>query len=164
VDERGCYDAAAATRRDGRHERMSQIDVVTKSPIRQRTQGLRSRIEVFVRNFEWTWTNAVLFSFALLFFLLISAVVMPSFWMYYAEQKIGWAGPTDLQAFLEKPFGSSITNPLSLEGYKQVRDAIAMGLTTGPIVTVLVASAAMQNWRRKLRGGGGDSRPSGGYR
>jgi len=39
-----------------------------------------------------------------------------------------------------------------------------MGLTTGPIVTVLVASAAMQNWRRKLRGGGGDSRPTGGYR
>ena len=119
---------------------------------------------MFVRNFEWTWTQAVLFSMALLFFLLISAVVMPSFWMYYAEQKIGWAGPTDLQAFLEKPFGTSITNPLSLEGYKQVRDAIAMGLTTGPIVTVLVASAAMQNWRRKLRGGGGDSRPSGGYR
>ena len=129
---------------------MSQIDVATKSPIRQRTQGLRSRIEAFVRTFEWTWTSAVLFSMALLFFLLISAVVMPSFWMYYAEQKIGWAGPTDLQAFLEKPFGTSITNPLSLEGYKQVRDAIAMGLTTGPIVTVLVASAAMQNWRRKI--------------
>jgi len=92
---------------------MSQIDVATKSPIRQRTQGLRSRVEVFVRNFEWTWTSAVLFSMALLFFLLISAVVMPSFWMYYAEQKIGWAGPTDLQAFLEKPFGTSITNPLS---------------------------------------------------
>ena len=36
--------------------------------------------------------------------------------------------------------------------------------TTGPIVTVLVASAAMQNWRRKLRGGGGDVRPTGGYR
>jgi len=37
-------------------------------------------------------------------------------------------------------------------------------LTTGPIITVLVASAAMQNWRRKLRGGGGESRPAGGYR
>src|SRR6266550_432643 len=116
VAERGCYDAAAAARRDGRHERMSQIDVATKSPIRQRTQGLRSRVEVFVRRFEWTWTNAVLFSMALLVFLFISSVVMPSFWMYYAEQKIGWAGPTDLQAFLQHPFGTSITNPLSLEG------------------------------------------------
>jgi hypothetical protein len=101
---------------------------------------------------------------ALLFFLLIASVVMPSFWMYYAEQKISWAGPTDLQAFLEHPFGTSITNPLSLEGYKQVRDAIAMGLTTGPIITVLVAAAAMQNWRKKLRGGGGETRPTGGYR
>jgi hypothetical protein len=144
--------------------RMGQIDVATRSPIRQRTQGLKSRIEAFVRAFEWTWTNAVLFSMALLFFLLIASVVMPSFWMYYAEQKISWAGPTDLQAFLEHPFGTSITNPLSLEGYKQVRDAIAMGLTTGPIVTVIVAAAAMQNWRKKLRGGGGETRPTGGYR
>jgi hypothetical protein len=145
-------------------ERMGQIDVATRSPIRQRTQGLKSRIEAFVKAFEWTWTNAILFSMALLFFLLIASVVMPSFWMYYAEQKIGWAGPTDIQAFLEHPFGTSITNPLSLEGYKQVRDAVAMGLTTGPIVTVLVAGAAMQNWRKKLRGGGGDTRPTGGYR
>jgi hypothetical protein len=145
-------------------ERMGQIDVATRSPIRQRTQGLKSRIEAFVKAFEWTWTNAVLFSMALLFFLLIASVVMPSFWMYYAEQKIGWAGPTDIQAFLEKPFGTSITNPLSLEGYKQVRDAIAMGLTTGPIITVIVAASAMQNWRKKLRGGGGETRPTGGYR
>ena len=45
----------------------------------------------------------------------------------------------------------------------QVRDAIAMGLSTGPIITVLVAAAIMQNWRRKLRGASG-SRPTGGYR
>jgi hypothetical protein len=144
--------------------RMGQIDVATRSPIRQRTQGLKSRIEAFVRAFEWTWTNAVVFSMALLFFLLIASVVMPSFWMYYAEQKISWAGPPDLQAVLQHPFGTSITYPLSLEGYKLVRDAIAMGLTTGPIVTVLVAAAAMQNWRKKLRGGGGETRPTGGYR
>ena len=143
---------------------MSQIDVTSRSRFQQRTSGVKARIEDFLRSFEWTWTLSVTFSLVLVFFLLISTSIMPSFWMYYAEQKIGWAGPTDLQAFLEKPFGTSITNPLSLEGYKQVRDAIAMGLTTGPIVTVLVASAAMQNWRRKLRGGGGDSRPSGGYR
>ena len=143
---------------------MSQIDVATKSQLQTRPQGRRARIEEFVRRFEWTWTNAVLFSVALVFFLMIASVVIPSFWMYYAEQKIGWAGPTDIQAFLEKPFGTSIIDPLSLEGYKQMRDAIAMGLTVGPIVTVLVASSAMQNWRKKLRGGGGESRPTGGYR
>jgi hypothetical protein len=29
---------------------------------------------------------------------------------------------------------------------------------------VLVGGAIMQNWRKKLRGSSGDSRPTGGYR
>lgn len=144
---------------------MSQIDVATKSPLAQRSQGLKARAEEFVKSFEWTWTNAILFSLALLFFLLISAVVIPSFWMYYAEQKIGWAGPTDVEAFIRQPFDPAMGFPHpSPAAFLQVRDAVAMGLTVGPIVTVLIASAAMQNWRRKLRGGGGDTRPTGGYR
>jgi hypothetical protein len=143
---------------------MSQIDVATKSGKGQRVSGLKASAEAFLRAFEWTWTNAVLFSLALTFFILISTAIMPSFWMYYAEQKIGWAGPTDLEAFLRQPFGTSITNPLSAYGYVMVRDAIAMGLTTLPFVLILVATAAMQNWRKKLRGGEGGARPTGGYR
>jgi hypothetical protein len=143
---------------------MSQIDVAGKSRMKQRTSGLKARVEAFLRAFEWTWTNAVLFSLVLVFFLLISAVIMPSFWMYFAEQKIGWAGPTDVEAFLREPFGSGITDPLSSEGYLMVRDAIAMGLTTVPFILLLVISAAMQNWRKKLRGGDAGTRPSGGYR
>ncbi|HVD70904.1 MAG TPA: hypothetical protein VNG34_08625 [Actinomycetota bacterium] len=143
---------------------MSQIDVAGKSRMKQRTSGLKARVEAFLRAFEWTWTNAVLFSLVLVFFLLISAVIMPSFWMYFAEQKIGWAGPTDVEAFLREPFGSGITDPLSSEGYLMVRDAIAMGLTTVPFILLLVVSAAMQNWRKKLRGGDAGARPSGGYR
>ena len=53
----------------------------------------------------------MLFSLVLVFFLLISAVIMPSFWMYFAEQKIGWAGPTDVEAFLRQPFGSEHHGP-----------------------------------------------------
>ena len=155
-----CYDFG----RHGTDERMSQIDVATNSSTKQNTSGRKARIEAFLRAFEWTWTSAVLFSLALVFFLLISAVIMPSFWMYFAEQKIGWAGPTDLEAFLKQPFGTSLTDPLSSEGYLMVRDAIAMGLTTVPFVLLLVISAAMQNWRKKLRGGDAGSRPSGGYR
>ncbi len=143
---------------------MSQIDVATKSRMKQRAHGLKARVEVFLKAFEWTWTHAVLFSLSLTFFLLISAVIMPSFWMYFAESKLGWAGPTDVEAFLRVPFGTSITDPLSGEGYLMVRDAIAMGLTTVPFILLLVVSAAMQNWRRKLRGSDGGSRPSGGYR
>ena len=143
---------------------MSQIDVATKSRMKGRTSGLKARIEAFLRAFEWTWTNAVLFSLALIFFLLISTAIMPSFWMYFAEQKIGWAGPTDIEAFLKQPFGTGLTDPLSSEGYLMVRDAIAMGLTTVPFVLVLVVSASLQNWRKKLRGSDAGSRPSGGYR
>jgi hypothetical protein len=146
---------------------MSQVDTAARSPIRT----IKRHVEAFLRDFEWTWTSAVLFSMALLFFLLISAGVMASWWLYYAEQKLGWQGPTDLEAFLRDPFntgGSPLSREsflwLSNEGLLMLRDAIAMGLSTGPIITVLVVSALLQNWRRKLRGESGDVRPTGGYR
>lgn len=123
--------------------------------MKERLQEVKERVEAFLRDFEWTWTTAVLFSIAFLFFLLITAVVIPSFWMYYAEQKLGWGGPTDVEAFLKAP--------LSKEGLIELRDAIAMGLTTGPIVTAMVGAVILQNWRKKLRGGSAD-RPTGGYR
>jgi hypothetical protein len=139
---------------------MSQVDVATKSPVQPQASDRKARAEATVRNFEWTWTNAVVFSLALVFFLLITTSIIPSFWMYYAEQKLGWGGPTDLVGFLQN-FPSE---PLGKETLLQIRDAIAMGLTTGPIITVLVAAAVMQNWRKRLRGGSGESRPAGGYR
>lgn len=123
--------------------------------MRERLRRLKERAEPFVRDFEWTWTTAVLFSVAFVFYLLVTAVVIPSFWMYFAEQKLGWAGPTDIEAFLKAP--------LSKEGFVELRDAIAMGLSTGPIVTAMVVAVLMQNWRRKLRGGSAE-RPTGGYR
>jgi hypothetical protein len=95
---------------------------------------------------------------------------MPSWWMYFAEQKLGWQGPTDLEAFLKEPFqgGNPLSREsflwLSSEGLLMLRDAIAMGLTTGPIVTVLVLAGVLQNWRRRIRGQSGDVRPTGGYR
>lgn len=146
---------------------MSQVETAARSPIRT----VKRHVESFLRDFEWSWTNAVLFSMALLFFLLITTSVMPSWWMYYAEQILGWQGPTDLEAFLRDPFtfsGSPLGREsflwLSREGLLMLRDAIAMGLTTGPFITVLVVGAVLQNWRRKLRGQSGDVRPTGGYR
>ncbi len=157
------YDSPA----HGASERMSQVETVARSPI----QTVKRHVESFLRDFEWSWTSAVLFSMALLFFLLITTSVMPSWWMYYAEQVLGWQGPTDLEAFLRDPFntgGGFFSREsflwLSYEGLLMLRDAIAMGLTTGPIITVLVVSGIMQNWRRKLRGQSGDVRPTGGYR
>lgn len=123
--------------------------------MKERLAKVKERTETFLRDFEWTWTTAVLFSIAFTFFLLITAVVVPSFWMYFAEQKLGWGGPTDVEAFLKAPIGQ--------EGLLELRDAVAMGLSTGPIVTAMVAAVVLQNWRRRLRGAAGD-RPTGGYR
>jgi hypothetical protein len=114
----------------------------------QRLVTLREqRIDPFLRAFEWTWTTAVLASLGLLFFTLIFMVIVPSFWMYFAEQKLGWGGPSG---------GGN--------WWLELRDAIAMGLVTGPFATVLILSALLQNHRRKLRGRTGDTRPAGGYR
>ena len=127
-------------------------------PIARRLVHLKERAEPTVRDFEWTWTKAVLFSMGLVAFILVSMVIIPSFWMYFAEQKLGWGGPTDMEAFF-----SGIIHPWNVETGKEIRDAVAMTLTVGPLVTVFIASSAMQNWRRKLRGAGG-TRPTGGYR
>lgn len=138
---------------------MSQVESTTP------TQTRRERVEAFLKEFEWSWTTAVVFSLGLVFFLLISTSVLPSFWLYFSEQTLGWQGPTDIEAALEEiptllPGGDPAEYQ---ELLLQVRDAIAMGLSTVPIILVLVVAAIMQNWRRKLRGAS-DSRPTGGYR
>jgi hypothetical protein len=112
-----------------------------------RLASLKERAEAFLKAFEWTWTKAVVFSLGLTAFILISTSVLPSFWLYFADQKLKWSGAGPNGFWL-----------------KELRDAIAMGLTTGPIVTILIAAAIVQNWRRKLRGQAGDVRPTGGYR
>jgi hypothetical protein len=141
---------------------MSQVETTTATPA---TQTRKARVEAFLKDFEWSWTTAVVFSLGLVFFLLITTSVLPSFFLYVSEQKFGWQGPTDIEAALEElptllPGGEpAVYNELLL----QVRDGIAMGLSTVPIVIVLVGGAIMQNWRRKLRGQS-DNRPTGGYR
>lgn len=111
-----------------------------------RVVELKRRAEPRVKSFEWTWTRAVVFCLALWFYIFIFAVIVPSFWMYFAEQKLLWAGPSG---------GGS----WSLE----IRDAIAMGLSTGPLITLVIVAVVMQNWRKRLRGVSGE-RPTGGYR
>ena len=131
---------------------MSQVDTAT--PIKS-TPTRKERVEAFLRTFEWTWTTAVVFSLGLVFFLLITTSVVPSFWLYFADSTLKWndTAPQKLIIF-------------TIDGYwlKELRYAIAMGLATLPIILVLVGGAIMQNWRKKLRGSSGDSRPTGGYR
>jgi len=122
---------------------MSQVQTAKVS----RLASMKERTETFLKTFEWTWTKAVVFSLGLTFFIMISTSVVPSFWLYWANQKLKWDG--------SGPNGFWL---------KELRDAVAMGLTTLPIIVILVGSTITQNWRRKLRGQSGDVRPTGGYR
>ncbi len=121
---------------------MSQVETASKSKWAQR----KERADAFLRSFEWNWTTSVICSLAIVFFLMISVAVIPSFWLYFADQKLKWDG--------------SGPNGLWL---KVLRDAVAMGLSTVPLIILIVGAAVMQNWRRKLRSQT-DSRPTGGYR
>ena len=112
----------------------------------ERVIELRQRVEPRIRDFEWTWATAVLFSVGIAFFSVVSMAVIPSFWLYFAEQTLGWDGLS----------GTSDWRPLA-------RDFVAANLSVGPFVTLVVILAIMQNWRRKLRGGSSE-RPGGGYR
>ena len=123
-------------------------------PGASRGARLKARVEGVLRTFEWTWTKAVLFSLAFVFFILISTSVIPSFWLYFADSELRWDGSAPQQVLWFE---------VSAQLLFYLRDAVAMGLATGPIITVLILASILQNWRRKLRGQT-DSRPTGGYR
>jgi hypothetical protein len=130
----------------------------------QRLAPAKERAEAFLRAFEWTWTSAILFSVGFVFFILITMAVVPSFWLYFADQKLLWDGGVDHTLF---PW--SWTHgilPWTIPGFwlKELRDAVAMGLSTGPLITILIVAAILQNWRKRLRGAQSEARPTGGYR
>ncbi len=135
---------------------------------------MKERLEKLLKGFEWTWTSAVLGALGLTFFMLLFAVIAPSFIIYSAEQKLGWAGPTDLESTIKtmgQPFAGAISladpiqslQNLNPELGKEIRDAVAMGVTTVAFATPFVIGTILQNMRRKLRGSS-DKRPTGGYR
>ena len=129
---------------------MSQVEVATTprfAKTKARLAHRKQQTEGFLKTFEWTWTKAIVFSIALTFLILITTSVIPSFWLYFADQKLKWSGAGPNGFWL-----------------KELRDAIAMGLATMPIIVILVVAAIVQNWRRKLRGEAGGTRPTGGYR
>jgi len=66
-----------------------------KAPIpkalKERLTPAAQRLSGLIRDFEWTWTKAVVFSVGFSFAILISMAVIPSWWLYYADQRLdGW--------------------------------------------------------------------------
>ena len=118
--------------------------------------SLKGKVEAFLKDFEWTWTTAVLFSFVIMMILVIGVGVLPSFWLYYANTTLLWNQTRHFDLGIVTWDATAVWMVL-------LRDAIAMGLATMPLIALLVGASIMQNWRRKLRGQA-DSRPTGGYR
>ena len=110
--------------------------------LERRLRPLFDRGNTFLREFEWTWTKAVLFGMGFWFFILAAASGLPSFWLYFST-RLGW----NRSFWLDK-----------------LKDFIAANLVVGPAVTVIIIAYLLQKQRRKLRGESGDIRPTGGYR
>jgi hypothetical protein len=110
--------------------------------IQKRLEPLAERGATFLKTWEWSWTKAVAVALVFSFIVFTTLAVVPSWFLYYADQTLRWR--TRLMV--------------------TIRDAITMGWITTWFVAFLVAGAVLQNLRRKLRGESGDSRPTGGYR
>lgn len=109
--------------------------------VEARLAPLAERGAELLKTWEWTWTKAVAFSLLLAFVIFTTLAVVPSWFLYFADQTLRWRS-----FWLVK-----------------LRDAIAVGWITTWFVAFLVAAALLQNARRKLRGAASE-RPAGGYR
>jgi hypothetical protein len=121
-----------------------------KLPQRLTESPLFKRAETLVRDFEWTWTKAVVASLLLWFIAIGTLAIVPSWWLYFAGQKLGWRQP-----------------PPGVGGWDfwafKLRDVVASGLFGTPFLIMIVAPLLLQKWRRRLRSES-ESRPTGGYR
>jgi hypothetical protein len=101
-----------------------------------------ARSERFIRDWEWTWANAVIVCVLLSFFILTTQAIIPSWFLYFANQRLQWTS-----------FWLLI-----------LRDAIATGWIGTWFAITLIVAAMLQNIRRKVRGATSGTRPTGGYR
>jgi type II secretory pathway component PulF len=108
----------------------------------RRLAPLGERINRFLREWEWTWTTAVVFSVAVAFFAIIMLAVVPSFWLYFADQTLRW-----------KSFW-----------LVKLKEALAAGWITTWFAIMFLLAYLLQEHRKKLRGTAGDTRITGGYR
>jgi hypothetical protein len=119
--------------------------------LQERAQPMIRRAEAFVRDFEWTWTKAVVGALVLWIIGITGMAVIPSYWLYLADQKLSW-----------RATGCGHSDTVCFWLFK-ARDVVASMLYTGPFVTLIVVPFLLQKWRRRLRSES-ESRPTGGYR
>jgi hypothetical protein len=116
--------------------------------------GRVPQAQKLARDFEWTWTKAVIGSLLIWFMGMALIVIIPSYWLYYADQSLGWR-ETRLCTI------SWLTN-CGFWLFK-LRDLVAALLFSGPFGMLIVVAYYLQKQRRKLRSES-ERRPIGGYR
>jgi len=127
--------------------------------LQERAAPYVERAQVFIRDFEWTWTKAVLVSLALWGFAMVAIVLIPSWWLYFASNNLGWRETKVCTGgFLKTILGTNCGFWLF-----KIRDLVAALLFSGPFGTLIIATYYVQKVRRRLRSES-ESRPIGGYR
>jgi hypothetical protein len=116
-----------------------------------RAQPFIRRAETIIRDFEWTWSKAAVAALVLWIIGIIGMAVIPSYWLYFADQKLSW-----------RATGCGHSDTVCFWLFK-LRDVVASMLYTGPFITLIVVPYFVQKWRRRLRSES-ESRPVGGYR
>ncbi len=109
--------------------------------MRRRLAPLQERGNAFLRQWEWTWTTAVVAAVVISFIALVLLVLIPSWWLYFADQNLRWRSFWLLK----------------------LRDAIAAGEIFVSFAIMLGAAYLIQQHRNKLRGTGREHQ-TGGYR
>lgn len=106
------------------------------------------------REFEWTWTKAVIASLLLWIIGMGLIVIIPSYWLYFADQTLAWRETKVCDI-------SWLTN-CGFWLFK-LRDVVASVLFGGSFSMYIIVPYYLQKQRRKLRSES-ESRPVGGYR
>lgn len=110
--------------------------------LERRLRPYMERGERFLREWEWTWATAFVAGVAISFFAMTMLAVVPSWWLYFADETLQWR--TRL--------------------WISIRDIIAtgwIGVWTGFFI---VTFFKLQVIRRRLRGERQSERYAGGYR
>ena len=106
-------------------------------------EPVRRRVEAFVRDFEWTWTKAIIAAFVLWFLAIVLLGFIPSWWLLFASSSLGWR---QSRFWLFK-----------------ARDLVAILIFSFFMGGFIMVPYYVQKWRRRLRSES-ESRPTGGYR
>jgi hypothetical protein len=130
---------------------------VVPQGLQERATPRVDRFQARVRDYEWTWTKAVIWGLALWVLAMIFIAFIPSWWLYFADQKLGWHKCPCV--------GSHQYGPISIPNFWlfKARDLVAVILFSIPVGLFIIVPYYLQKLRRRLRSES-ESRPTGGYR